>query len=37
MDIVFAFSDAGSADLFPFVRNLLTFLVFFYMGIGLTQ
>jgi hypothetical protein len=31
MDIVFAFSDAGSADLFPFARNLLTFLVFFYL------
>ncbi|MCR5843727.1 MAG: hypothetical protein K6G66_07200 [Oscillospiraceae bacterium] len=31
MDIVFAFSDAGSVDLFPFARNLLTFLVFFYL------
>ncbi len=29
MDIVFAFSDVGSADLFPFERNLLTILVFF--------
>ena len=37
MDIVFAFSDVGSADLFPFARNLLTFLVFFYLGIGFIQ
>ena len=37
MDIVFAFSDVGSADLFPFERNLLTFLVFFYLGIGFIQ
>ena len=37
MDIVFAFSDVGSADLFPFERNLLTILVFFYLGIGFIQ